>query len=101
MTLPVSGEQHDRAIDAATVRAVADRYGKGLATNPLTTEDRDAMHAAIAAYFASLAEQGVVLVDAKEVVQFAMSLYAAGGEGHRACLDIMRRFASGDAAKEG
>lgn len=54
--LPVSGEQHDKAVEAA--------YRARRSLGGLATED------IIAAYFASLAAQGVCLVDASEVAEW-------------------------------
>ena len=50
----------------------------------------------LAAYHRSLADQGVRLVDASEVVKFVMSRYAGGGEAHRAMVDVLARFGGGD-----
>lgn len=57
MTLPVSGEQHDRAIEAGAQQFAKDREERPM--RPLT----EAVSRAIAAYFESLREQGVMLVE--------------------------------------
>ena len=62
--LPVSGEQHEKAREAAMHAAA--RVGWGASTTDAT----------LAAYFASLAAQGVRLVDVREVAEWLRYEYA-------------------------
>jgi hypothetical protein len=58
--LPVSGEQHEKAIDVAGWEE----------THALGRIGSEAAEVAVAAYFESLAAQGVRLVDAREVAEW-------------------------------
>ena len=69
--LPVSGEQHEKAIDAAVWEE----------TFELGRIGYTAAEVAIAAYFASLAAQGVRLVDAREVAEWLRELRVPGSQG--------------------
>ena len=71
--LPVSGEQHEKAIEAGAT---------ALATTGVWRTDSEEAEATIAAYFASLAAQGVRLVDrarfVREVAEWLRELDASG-----------------------
>ena len=82
--MPVSGEQHEKAIECA--------YRARRSVGGLATED------IIAAYFASLAAQGVRLVDAREVAEWLRQEVDGhpaipNGVIHRA---FLRRFGGSD-----
>ena len=74
--LPVSGEQHEKAREAAMHAAA--RVGWGASTTDAT----------LAAYFASLAAQGVRLVDVREVAEWLpCEVCGAGPQGRCALPD--------------
>ena len=88
--LPVSGEQHEKAREAAMHAAA--RVGWGASTTDAT----------LAAYFASLAAQGVRLVDVREVADWLRSRLTGNG----VCVvtrdpflaEFLARFGGGDGA---
>lgn len=68
-SIPVSGEQHERAVEAAA-RAIHAKLPPGAQFGPALNVLDEIYFSALAidAYLTSLREQGVVLVDLREVV---------------------------------
>lgn len=93
MTLPVSGEQHEKSIEAACEGACDSARERGWRGNdaeawPLRN---DAAKDAVAAYFDSLAAQGVRLVDVREVAE-----WLARERDVRERVAFLARFGGGD-----
>ena len=88
--LPVSGEQHEVAVQKAIAAFFAGRD--------------DTLYAVLDAYFASLAAQGVRLVDrdgfVREVAEWLREVdptpFCAKAWGPVAAIDFLRRFGGGD-----
>ena len=109
--LPVSGEQHEKAREAAhgaIVRVLDDRLAFNIAAYGVawTGEKADTeffvgsvSRAALAAYFASLAAQGVRLVDVSEVVEWLREAKLPGrgfNVGNEMADAFLARFGGGD-----